>query len=79
MNLGSNLKKKEMERENKNKREKFFLEKDHLGSKLRKEEGKRKADKNTEKNVKNAFFQVINSKIFRRAIPWRVLLYWGQI
>ena len=78
MNLGSNLKKKEMEREKKKKREKIFLEKDHLGSKLRKKEGKRKADKNTEKNVKNAFFQVINSKKFRRAIPWRVLLYWGK-
>ena len=62
MNLGSNLKKKEMDGEKKKKREKIFLEKDRLGSKLRKKEGKRKAYKNTEKNVKNEFFQVINSK-----------------
>ena len=70
----------ELEREKENKTEKFFrmkFGKNNLGEK----DGKKRKRKleSKEKNVKNAFFQVINSKIFRRAIPWRVLLYWGQI
>ena len=65
MNLGSNLKKKEMEREKKKKREKFFLEKDHLGNKLRKKEGKRKADKKSgKKRQKTHFFRLYTPKNF---------------